>query len=200
MLCLFRWLTDASDEIKQSSFPPNTFPPSHYYKQSTRIVAEPPYKLLKLHTSLMRRVFVTALVQRRAGDHAEHPKFAGAASMGIRWFQASRHIMTHSQQVMLHVSFNDFREVKDVVCGSHADSVLAAVWSPWSRLGHAFATQFRKFLFQPNSTLLLGMTCILSHWTLGFCFGQFVYVIRSYGSMHRLYICVMFLFTCSRSV
>ena len=144
MLCLFRWLTDASDEIKQSSFPPNTVPPSHYYKQSTLIVAEPPYKLLKLHASLMRRVFVTAMVQRRAGDHAEHPKFAAVASMGIRWFQASCHLMIHCQQDMLHVFFNDFREVKDAGCGSHADSVLAAVWFAWSRLGSAFVTQVWK--------------------------------------------------------
>jgi hypothetical protein len=63
-----------------------------------------------MHASLMRRVFVTAMVQRRAGDHAEHPKFAAAASMGIRWCQASCHIMIHCQQIMFHVSFNDFRE------------------------------------------------------------------------------------------
>jgi hypothetical protein len=157
-------------------FHTNSFSLTHYYKQNMRIVAEPRYRLLKLDASLLRHVFGTDLVQRPAGDHAEHSKFAVAAAMGLRWFQAYRHIMTHCQQVMLLVSFNDFRELKELVCGSHADPVLAAVWSPLRRLGHAFATKLWKFLLQPNSTLLLGLTCILSHWTLD-CFAKCVYVI-----------------------
>jgi hypothetical protein len=145
----------------------NSFSLTDYYKQNTRIVAEPRHKLLNLDASLLRHVFGTDLVQRPAGDTAEHPKFAVAAAMGLRWFEAYRHIMTHHQQIMLLVSFNDYRELNEIVCGSRADPVLAAVWSPFRRLGHAFASKFWKFLLQPNSTLLLGLTCILSHWTLG---------------------------------
>jgi hypothetical protein len=162
---------DSDADILQEvvGFQCNKFSLTHYYKQNTRIVAKPRYKLLKLEAPLLRHVFGTDLVQHPAGDHAEHPKFATAAAMGLRWFQAYRHVMTHYQQVMLLVSFNDFHDLQDLVRGSHADPVLAAVWSPLSRLGNAFATKFWEFLLQPNSTLLLGLTCILSHWTLGYC-------------------------------
>ena len=148
----------------------NHFSLTHYYKQNTRIVAEPRYKLLMLEASLLRHVFGTDLVQRPAGDHAEHPKFAKAAAMGLCWFQAYRRVMTDYQQVALQVSCNVFCDLQDLVLGPRADPVLVAVWSPLSRLGFAFASKFWKFLLQPNSTLLLGLTCILSHWTLGYCF------------------------------
>jgi hypothetical protein len=65
-------------------FHTNNFSLTDYYKQNMRIVAEPRYKLLKLEASLLRHVFGTDLVQRPAGDHAEHPKFAVAAAMGLR--------------------------------------------------------------------------------------------------------------------
>jgi len=123
-----------------------------------------------LEASLLRHVFGTDLVQRPAGDHAEHPKFAKAAAMGLCWFQAYRRVMTDYQQVALQVSCNVFCDLQDLVLGPRADPVLVAVWSPLSRLGFAFASKFWKFLLQPNSTLLLGLTCILSHWTLGYCF------------------------------
>lgn len=139
---------------------------THYYKQNTRIVAEPRMKLLNLNDSLLRSVFGCALPQRPASDQAEHPKFAKAACMALSWFGAYRRISTEHCQAMSRVAFDELVGIQDLACGNSADPIIKAAWSPLEHLGKAFALKFWKFLLQPNSTLLLGLLCILSHWTL----------------------------------
>ena len=147
--------------------PNNNFVLTRYYKENTKIVAEPRFKLLKLDDSLLRHVFGCDLPQRPAGNLSEHPKFGKAAAMGFNWFQAHRHAILYHSQIMLQVSFNKFSDLVDLVQGPNSDPVFAAVWSPLSHLGRAFAETFWKFLLQLDSTLLLGLTCILSHWNPG---------------------------------
>lgn len=147
--------------------PNNNFVLTRYYKENTRIVAEPRFKLLKLEDSLLRYVFGCDLPQRPAPIVSEHPKFARAAVMGFNWFKAHRHAILNHPQIMLQVSFNEFGDLDDLVEGANPDPVFAAAWSPMSHLGQAFARTFWRFLLQTDSTLLLGLTCILSHWHLG---------------------------------
>jgi hypothetical protein len=147
--------------------PNNNFMLTRYYKENTKIVAEPRFKLLKLDDSLLRHVFGCDLPQRPAGILSEHPKFAKAAAMGFNWFQAHRHAILNHPQIMLQVSFNRLSDLLNLVSGPNADPVFVAVWSPLSHLGEAFAMTFWKFLLQSDSTLLLGLTCILSHWNPG---------------------------------
>ena len=153
----------------------NHFSLIDYYKENTKITAEPRFKLLTLDDALLRHVFGCPLAQRSAGDNGPHPKFAKAAAMGLSWLQAHRRVTSKYPEIMLQVSCNDFRELTKLVLGKDCDSVLAAVWSPMRHLGEAFATKFWKFLLQSNSTLLLGLTCILSHWSLGTTLIIFVY-------------------------
>lgn len=139
---------------------------SEYYKQNTRIVAEPRMKLLNLEDSLLRHVFGCELAHRVAPGYLDHPKFAKAAAMGHSWFLAYHQVVTRYALVMLQVSFDQFSDLKDLLVGENADPILVEAWSPLKHLGEAFAVKFWKFLLQRNSTLLLGVACILSHWSL----------------------------------
>ena len=160
-----RALVNVWQEFLES--PNNNFVLTRYYKENTKIVAEPRFKLLMLDDSLLRHVFGCNLPQRPAGVLSEHPKFARAAAMGLNWFKAHRHAILNHPQIMLQVSFNEFGLLYDLVAGPNPDPVFAVAWSPMSHLGPAFARTFWRFLLQTDSTLLLSLTCILSHWHLG---------------------------------